>query len=172
MLEETARVREELGYPIMVTPYSQFVGVQAAMNVIIGERYREITDQVIQYALGFWGEAESAAMNPDIRDRILSCPRAKELARWQPPEPSIGELRKHFGGAGVSDDELLLRYLAGTEEVAAMRAAPRSARSVDGRLPLVALINELAKRTNLSQVRIEKGNMTLHLAKTGRPAGH
>ena len=170
VLEETARVREELGYPIMVTPYSQFVGVQAAMNVIIGERYKEITDQVIQYALGFWGEAESAAINPDIRDRILSRPRAKELARWRPPEPSIVEVRKHLGGAGVSDDELLLRYLAGTQEVAAMRAAARSERSVDGRLPLVTLINELAKRTSLSQVRIEKGDMTLRLERTGRPA--
>ena len=75
VLDETARVREEFGYPIMVTPYSQFVGVQAAMNVMLGERYKEVTDQVIQYALGFWGEAERASINPDIRDRILSTNR-------------------------------------------------------------------------------------------------
>lgn len=166
VLEETARVREEFGYPIMVTPYSQFVGVQAAMNVMLGERYKEITDQVIQYALGLWGEAESAAMDPNLRDRILSHPRAKELAGFRIPEPSIEEVRKHFGGPGVSDDELMLRYFAGTEDVAAMRAAPRSARAVDGRLPLVTLINELGKKTRFSDIRIEKENLVIHMART------
>jgi oxaloacetate decarboxylase alpha subunit len=171
VLEETARVREEFGYPIMVTPYSQFVGVQAAMNVMLGERYKQISDQVIQYALGLWGEAESAAMNPNIRDRILSCARAKELAGFQPPEPSIDVVRQQFGGAGVSDDDLMLRYFAGTEEVAAMRAAPRSELAVDGRLPLLTLINELAKKPRFSQIRIKKGDMMIHLARSERVAG-
>ena len=54
-LEETSRVRVEFGYPIMVTPLSQFVGSQAAINVIVGERYKEVTDQVIRYALGHFG---------------------------------------------------------------------------------------------------------------------
>jgi oxaloacetate decarboxylase alpha subunit len=53
VLEECVRVREDLGYPIMVTPLSQFVGSQAAINVIKGERYAQVTDQVIQYACGF-----------------------------------------------------------------------------------------------------------------------
>jgi oxaloacetate decarboxylase alpha subunit len=172
VLEETARVREEFGYPIMVTPYSQFVGVQAAMNVILGERYKEVTDQVIQYALGFWGKAESAAINPDLRDKILSRPRAKDLAQWKPPEPSIEEVRQLFGGPGTSDDDLLLRYFAGTEAVAAMRAAPpRPELGVDGRLPLVTLINELAKKTGVSQIKIEKEGLVLHMARAGQTAG-
>lgn len=171
VLEETARVREEFGYPIMVTPYSQFVGVQAAMNVMLGERYKEITDQVIQYALGFWGEAESAAMNPNLRDKILSRARAKELARLQVPQPSIEAVRWRYGGPGVSDDDLMLRYFAGTQDVAAMRAAPRSERAVDGRLPLLTLINELAKRTRFSQIKIEKGSLLLHMAKARKTTG-
>ena len=48
---EHARFLTELGYPIMVTPLSQFVGSQAAINVIVGERYKEVTDQVIP---GYW----------------------------------------------------------------------------------------------------------------------
>ena len=166
VLEETAKVREDLGYPIMVTPYSQFVGVQAAMNVILGERYGQISDQVIQYALGLWGEAESAAMNPNLRDRILACARAKELAGWQPPEPTIETVRQQFGGPGVSDDDLMLRYFAGTEEVAAMRATPRSVHGVDGRLPLLTLISELAKKTRFSQIKVEKGDLVLHMARS------
>ena len=51
-LEESGRVRAEFGYPIMVTPLSQYVGTQAAINVILGDRYKEVPDQVIQYALG------------------------------------------------------------------------------------------------------------------------
>ncbi len=139
------------------------------MNVIVGERYKQISNQVIQYALGFWGEAESAAVKPDVRDKILSSPRAKELARWQPPEPSIEEVRQQFGGAGISDDELLLRYLAGNEAVAVLRAAPpRSERSVDGRLPLVTLVNELAKKSSLSQIKIKKNGFLLHMARAER----
>jgi len=167
VLEETARVREEFGYPIMVTPYSQFVGVQAAMNVMLGERYKEVTDQVIQYALGFWGKAESAAMNPNLRDKILSRSRAKELSRLQVPEPPIEAVRRRYGGPGVSDDDLMLRYFAGTEDVAAMRAAPHSEHAVDGRLPLLTLINELAKRTSVSQIKIEKGDLVLHMVRAG-----
>ncbi len=164
VLEEIVRVREDLGFPIMVTPYSQFVGVQATLNVIAGERYKQLSDQVIQYALGFWGEAESAAVNPDVRDRILSSPRARELAGWQPAEVSIAEVRAQFGGAGIGDDELLLRYLAGNEAVAALRAAPpRSERSLDGRMPLPALLDELSRMSGLSQVRIHKGGLQLSM---------
>ena len=56
VLEEAILVRKDLGYPIMVTPFSQFVGSQAAINVIKGERYIQVTDQVIQYATGLVGQ--------------------------------------------------------------------------------------------------------------------
>ena len=56
VLEETARVREELGYPGMATPFSQLVGTQAVLNIVTGERYSSIPDEVIQYARGFYGE--------------------------------------------------------------------------------------------------------------------
>ena len=85
VLEEIGKVRADFGYPIMVTPYSQFVGVQATMNVISGERYKQVPDEVIQYALGLWGEEECASIVPDVRDRILDRHRARELAHWQPP---------------------------------------------------------------------------------------
>jgi len=165
VLEETARVRKEFGYPIMVTPYSQFVGVQASMNVILGERYKEVTDEVIQYALGLWGVEESSSMDPDVRDKILSRPRARELARWEPPEISVKELRQKLGGAGVSDDELLLRYFAGTDEVAAMRAAGLPKDYVIAKNPLVNLIGELTRQTDHQRIYVQKGNLSLQLEK-------
>ena len=80
-LEEVVRVREELGYPIMVTPLSQFVGSQAAINIIVGERYKEVTDQVILYALGRWGREGSDSMDPGVKDRILGCPAGPGAGR-------------------------------------------------------------------------------------------
>lgn len=164
-LEEAARVRAEFGYPIMVTPLSQFVGSQAAFNVILGERYKEVTDQVIQYALGVWGKEGAASMDSNLKDRILGRPRARELAQWEYPHISVRELRRKLGGPGVSDDELLLRFFTGKEEVAAMRAAGPPKEYLSARHPLVTLIGELAKRSDCRQIYIDKGGLSLRLEK-------
>jgi len=163
VLEETGRVRADFGYPIMVTPYSQFVGVQAAVNVILGKRYREVTDEVIQYALGLWGEEEAASMAADVKDQILSRARAKELARWQPSEVTRQQLRAQLGGPSLSDDELLLRYFAGSEEVAAMRRAGPPKTYMSGRHPLVHLVTELSKKKKTNQVYIKMDRFSLRL---------
>jgi oxaloacetate decarboxylase alpha subunit len=165
VLEETARVRAEFGYPIMVTPYSQFVGVQAAMNVISGERYKAIPDEVVQYALGLWGEEESSSMDPDIRDRILGTSRAAELAKWQPPQPSLKEVRRRYGGPGVSDDDLLLRYFAGEEEVAAMRAEAPSQAAICAADSMIGLLEQLARPSACNYVQVQKGAQSLTLEK-------
>ena len=70
-LEECGRVRAEFGWPIMVTPFSQFVGTQAVMNVMDGERYATIPDDVIVYFLGHFG-TPPAPPDPDVADRVLS----------------------------------------------------------------------------------------------------
>lgn len=165
IMEETGRVRADFGFPIMVTPYSQFVGTQAAINVILGERYKEVTDEVIQYVLGLWGGEESSSVVPDVKDKILSRSRAKEMAKWTPPEPSLKEMRRKLGGRGVSDDEMLLRYFAGEDEVAVMQAAPPSRDYMSARSPLVALIGELTQRADCHHITIQKGDLSLHLEK-------
>src|SRR6266480_4641037 len=136
-LEEAARVRAELGYPIMVTPLSQFVGSQAAINVIVGERYKEITDQIIQYALGYWGKEGAELMEPEVKAKILDRPRAKEWAQRQPPEPTVQELRKKMNAEGVSDEEFLLRWNLNVDEIATMRAAGAPKEYITARQPLV-----------------------------------
>jgi oxaloacetate decarboxylase alpha subunit len=165
VLEETARVRAEFGHPIMVTPYSQFVGTQATMNVILGERYKGVPDEVIQYALGLWGEDESSSMDTNIREKILSRHRAKELSSWQHPQPSLKEVRLKYGGPGVSDDDLLLRYFAGKDEVDAMRAAQMSKRHVSVGYPVLGLIEKLTKATNCKYIQVRNGGLSLTLKK-------
>lgn len=55
VLAEVPRVRAELGYPPLVTPTSQIVGIQAVLNVLSGERYKRITQEVKDYLLGYYG---------------------------------------------------------------------------------------------------------------------
>lgn len=163
VLEEVSRVRAEFGYPIMVTPYSQFFGVQAAINVMVGERYKEVTDEVLLYALGFWGEEEAAAIVPNLKDRLLSGARAKELAQFKPPKMSLQEFREKFGGTGVSDDDALLHYFAGAEAVAAMKAGAARRESISTATPLLTLIEHITKRKDSSRVYIERNGLTLRL---------
>jgi oxaloacetate decarboxylase alpha subunit len=167
-LAECARVREEWGWPIMVTPLSQFVGSQAAINVITGERYKEVTDQTIFYALGYWGGQECIqGMHPDVRDRILARSRARELGASPPREPTYDDLRARFGGPGVSDEEMLLRMECTPEELAALQAAgpPRDYEHLDAGSPLVTLVEQLTRRTDRSYIHVQKGDLALTLAR-------
>ena len=168
VLEECVQVREDLGYPIMVTPLSQFVGSQAAINVIKGERYAQVTDQVIQYATGFWGEEAASEVDPSIKAKILDRSRAKEFAKWQPPQPTIQELRSKLGGPNLSDDELLMRYVVGNEDVEAMRAAGAPKQYSDTRNPLLTLVRELTQRKDCSQIYVSKNGFSLALEKRGK----
>ena len=166
VLEETVQVRKDLGYPIMVTPFSQFVVSQAAMNVMSGERYQQISDEVIKFTLGFWGEEVSSYIDPNIKDRILSSTRAKELANWEVPQPSIKELRQKLGGRGISDDELLLRYMIQEEEIRKMREAEGPVKEyLTARNPVVALIQELLKQKDSDYISIQKKDFSLTLQK-------
>jgi len=166
VLEETAQVRAELGYPIMVTPFAQFVGSQAAINVLTGERYKEVTDQVIQFALGLWGKEGSEFMDREVKAKILDRPRAREMERRELPQPSIDEVRKKYGGPAMSDEEFLLRVFAGPEFVDALKLAPPRKEYLVVRQPLeplVRLIEELGRKKDFTQVHIQKGNLSVSI---------
>jgi len=162
-IEEAARVRADFGYPIMVTPLSQFVVSQAAINVIVGERYKEVTDQVIQYALGIWGREAPVLMEPNVRDKILSRSRAKDWKNWQPRDLSLKEVRDKFGGA--SDEELLLRVYAGSDAVNALANGSAPKPALDGMQPLFRLIEELSNKKNCNQIFIRREGFSLALGK-------
>jgi oxaloacetate decarboxylase alpha subunit len=161
-LEEAARVRTEFGYPIMVTPLSQFVVSQAAINVIVGERYKEVTDQVIQYALGYWGKDAPALMDREVKAKILDRPRTADWQNWQPPDLSLHELRQKFG-ATTSDEELLLRVYAGPDAVDALARAGAPREYLSAAQPLVRLVEALAKKTDCRQFFVRRPEYSLTL---------
>jgi oxaloacetate decarboxylase alpha subunit len=164
-LEEAAQVRAEFGYPIMVTPLSQFVGSQAAINVIVGERYKEVTDQTIEYAMGIWGKEGAALMDPDVRAKILDGPRAKEIAERAHPTDSLQDLRRKYGGPGASDEEVLLRFFSSKEDVDRMRAAGPARSYTRQDNPLVNLVENLSKQNHRNSVFIQNRNFSLRMEK-------
>jgi oxaloacetate decarboxylase (Na+ extruding) subunit alpha len=120
VLTEAARVRRELGYPGMATPFSQLVGTLAVLNIVSGKRYAIVPDEVIQYAAGFYGQTV-APIDPNVLDMIMSAPRAKEVLANPPEQPTIEELRKRYGT--TNDDELILRALVPEADLDRMWAA-------------------------------------------------
>jgi len=161
VLDEIVQVRAELGYPIMVTPFAQFVGSQAAINVMTGERYKEVTDQVIQYALGLWGKEGADYMDRDVKAKILDRPRAREMENFEVPDVSLEQVRKKYGGPSLSDEELILRYYAGPEFVDALKTAPPRKEYLDARKPLVKLVEELIQKRDTGHIYIRRDNFTL-----------
>jgi oxaloacetate decarboxylase (Na+ extruding) subunit alpha len=158
-LEEIVRVRAEMGYPIVVTPVSQLMVQQAVMNVVDGERWRTVSDETVRYFHGHYA-AEASPPDQDIKDLVLSRPRAKELEHVEPI--SLEAARQRFG-TRISDEELLLRATMPAEQVDAMLASPpateRPAEFVrPGRSPMVRLLQEVSKRESIGYMRFEKGD--------------
>ncbi len=166
VIEEVEQVRAELGYPIMVTPFPQIVCTQATLNVMSGERYATVPDQVIRYLLGKFGRP-TAPVEEDIRDRIVSSARAKEIMD-EPPPPGLAELRRRFP-RDMSDDEFLLRAVMPAEQVDAMTAAGPARRTYDpDARALIRLLEGLGKRPRVSGLVIEKPGFRLALGRHGR----
>ncbi|HUA04856.1 MAG TPA: hypothetical protein VMB27_13205 [Solirubrobacteraceae bacterium] len=154
VLEEVTRVRAEMGYPILVTPVSQFVASQAARNVIDPERWANVSDETIRYFLGHYGDP-AAPVDPDIADRVLALPQAAKLRDLTPI--TLDGARERFGQR-ISEEELLLRLTMPEGQVDAMvanrgRPAPVPA-ARPGRSPLVTLLNELARRPAITEFEL------------------
>jgi oxaloacetate decarboxylase alpha subunit len=165
VLDEISRIREEWGYPVMITPFSQLVGTQAVMNVLLGERYKTTTDEGLRYVLGHYGKTP-APVNPEVLDKMTNLPEAKKFRDWEQPQPTIAELRKELGRPNISDDELLLRVLFPEEHVeATLAAGPIQTVCPGGHKPGLALVQELLQRRDFSSVQFQKGDFKIHVEK-------
>lgn len=148
ILEEAARVRRDLGYPIIVSPFAQFVITQAVLNVMGKERYATVPDEVRKYVLGYYGEI-AGPIDQDIFDRIA---RGAEPIAARPGdllEPGISRLKRERGPF-ASDDDLLLAAFYPDSELSALRAAgPIDTRYPLASTPLLTLVREIALRRDI-----------------------
>ena len=154
VLAEIPRVREALGWPIMVTPLSQFIGVQAFLNVT-GGRWSQIPDEVVKYVLGHYGPPPGE-LDPDVEAKVLASPKAEQF-RDEEHRLDLAEARARYGET-MSDEELLLRMTMPGEQVDAMRGW-RPARLQS---PIVELVEGLAARP-LREVEVEAPGMRLRM---------
>jgi oxaloacetate decarboxylase alpha subunit len=165
VVEELGRVREELGWPIVMTPFAQMVMTQAVMNVTGTERYAVIPDEVIRYAIGKFGRPNQP-IAPEVMDRIMALPRTKELAA-EPDMADLPTLRKRIGGH-LSDEEFLLRATMPAGQVDAMQAAGPAPRHYDPTLrPAMDLIRKLIARSDMTRIAVQKPGFKLELESYG-----
>jgi oxaloacetate decarboxylase alpha subunit len=110
VLLETPRVREDLGYPPLVTPMSQMVGVQATNNVLAGERYKNVSKEVKSYLRGEYGKAPGE-VNEDVRKQILGDVELIEGRYADTLEPEFEKAKAEIGDKAKSDEDVL-SYIA------------------------------------------------------------
>ena len=110
VLEETPRVREDLGYPPLVTPLSQMVGVQATVNVLLGERYKSIGKEIKSYIRGEYGKAPGK-INPELAKKVLGDEQPMTGRFADTLAPEYEEAKAHLGSLARSEEDVL-SYIA------------------------------------------------------------
>lgn len=106
VLEETPRVRKELGYPPLVTPMSQMVGTQAAMNVLAGERYKIIIKEVKAYIRGEYGRAPGE-IDEEIKKKVMGDEKPLECRYADTLAPMFEETKKKIGSLAKNDEDVM-----------------------------------------------------------------
>jgi len=105
--EEIPRVRKDLGFPPLVTPTSQIVGTQAVINVLLGERYKTITNEVKLYCQGKYGRAPGK-INPGLRKKAIGQTEAIEVRPADLLPQELHLLCKEIGELALSDEDVLI----------------------------------------------------------------
>ncbi|WP_163833785.1 sodium-extruding oxaloacetate decarboxylase subunit alpha [Spartinivicinus ruber] len=106
VFDEIPRVREDLGFPPLVTPTSQIVGTQAVMNILTGERYKTITKEVRRYLLGGYGQPP-ATVNQTLQKQAIGNETPIEGRPADQLSPEMKSLRKTIGSLAQSDEDVL-----------------------------------------------------------------
>lgn len=106
VLIETPKVRADLGYPPLVTPMSQMVGVQATNNVLSGERYKNISKEVKAYCRGEYGTSP-APINPEVVKKALGDEKPVEGRYADTLEPVFEKTKEELKGIAKNDEDVL-----------------------------------------------------------------
>ena len=105
-LAETPRVRADMGYPPLVTPTSQMVGVQAVTNVLQGERYKKVSSEIKAYCRGEYGRTP-APIDPEIKAQILGDTPEVEGRYADTLEPQFETAKQELGEKATCDEDVL-----------------------------------------------------------------
>jgi oxaloacetate decarboxylase alpha subunit len=152
ILEEAGRVRADLGYPIVVSPFAQYIITQSVLNVMAmdagRERFDTVPDEVRLYVRGGYGEI-AGEIDANLYDRIT---RGAEPITERPGalvEPALKALRKNRGPFTSDDDLLLAAFYDETQYGALKQGGPISTDYPLMETPLLTLVKELAARPSI-----------------------
>lgn len=106
VLKEVPRVREDLGYPPLVTPMSQMIGTQAVMNVIMGERYKMIPKEIKEYVKGQYGRSPSK-INEEIVKKIIGEEKPITCRPANLIEPQFNKFKDEIKEFATSTEDIL-----------------------------------------------------------------
>ena len=112
VLQEVPNVRRDMGYPPLVTPLSQMVGTQAVLNVLLGERYKNVPKEINEYLHGRYGAAP-APVDEEIRRKIIG---DDEVITYRPADdlkPEFEGLKKQYKKIAKTDEDILSIALFG-----------------------------------------------------------
>ena len=110
VLAETPRVRKDLGYPPLVTPMSQMVGVQATANVLAGERYKNVSKEIRNYLRGEYGKAPGE-IDSAVQKQILGDETPLKIRYADTLEPGFEKAKAEIGDLAESEEDVL-SYIA------------------------------------------------------------
>ena len=154
VLSEIPRVRQDLGYPPLVTPTSQIVGTQAVLNVMTGTRYKSVTNEVKNYLLGQYGKSP-APINKDMAQYVdistaITCRPADLL------EPELAKLQSEAERFAQNDDDVLTYAMF--PDIGQTFLQERNA----GSLTPEVLLSKDAVNTGASRYAADEFKVTLH----------
>jgi len=143
VMQEVPRVREELGYPPLVTPTSQIVGTQATLNVLMG-RYKMVTKETKSYVQGFYGRSP-APIDPDIQKLIIGDEQPITTRPADSLEPELPKRRAELDELGIkySDEDLLSYALFPQVALEFFARRARTERPHEERAALIAAVADL-----------------------------
>jgi len=151
VLEEIPAVRSDLGWAIMVTPFSQIIATQAAMNVLYG-RYKVILGEVKMLLLGWYGETPSP-VDANLVDRVSDGAERINARPGAVTPPALDRIRASHGDFR-SDEELLLNAFFMPEALKAMYdSGPIRLDDLTAEHSLVGLVREVAKNKGITRFR-------------------
>jgi pyruvate/oxaloacetate carboxyltransferase len=161
IMEEAARVRHDLGYPIVVSPFAQFIITQSVLNVVQGERYKTIPDEVRKYACGYYGRL-AAEPTPEFLERARIKPGERVTERPAAHiAPWIPKLRERLGKK-VGDEDLLLNAFYDEKLLAPLRDPVPECRT--STTPLYELVKWLHDRRDITRARIRFAGTEINFA--------
>ncbi len=100
------RVREDMGFPPLVTPSSQIVGTQATLNVVTGQRYKVIPEEVKNYVRGFYGRPP-APINPEVKKLVIGDEEPITCRPADMLEPGMEAARQGIGDLARSEEDVI-----------------------------------------------------------------